>query len=75
MTKNFKNMSLVQIQQLAEKNRMASKNEMDAEMKKRGITPSKKKKNYTFVDRSDDPKIISASHRTIFQEMKRKPFS
>ena len=75
MAKDFKNMSLIQIQRFAEKNRMASKDEMDAEMKKRGITPSKKKKNYTFVDRSDDPKIISAGHRTIFQEMKRKPFS
>jgi hypothetical protein len=67
-------MSLKQIQQLAEKNRRASKDEMDAEMKKRGITSSKKKKNYVHVDRSEDPSIRTAGHRTIFQEMKKKPY-
>ncbi|KKM82891.1 hypothetical protein LCGC14_1314820 [marine sediment metagenome] len=67
-------MSLKQIQQLAEKNRRASKDEMDAEMKKRGITSSKKKKKYVHVDRSEDPRIATAGHRTIFQEMKKVPF-
>ena len=75
MTKNFKNMSVEQIRQLAEKNRQASRTEMDAEMKKRGITQSKTKTKYVHVDRSEDPKISQADHRTIFNAMKKLPYS
>ncbi|KKM08035.1 hypothetical protein LCGC14_1727890 [marine sediment metagenome] len=37
----------------------------------RGLT---KKKKYVHVDKSEDPSLRSAGHRTIFQEMKKKPY-
>lgn len=75
MTKNFKNMSLKQLQQFAEKNRISSKTCADEEYEKRGITKGKQKKREVYVDRSEDPKIKSTDHRTLFTAMKKAPFS
>ena len=74
MTKDFKNLTPKQIELLAIKNREASRNEMlDEELDKRGIKKTKKNKG-VYVDRSVDPTIGGADHRTLFKEMKKKPY-
>jgi len=78
MKKSFSNLTQKQIERLAEKNRLASQKErlVEAEKDKRGMTGKKKtKRDYVYVDRSEDPSVRSADHRTIFKEMKQRPFS
>ena len=78
MKKSFNNLSPKQIERLAEKNRLASQKAglVEEEKEKRGMKEKKKgDRDYMYVDRSEDPSIMKADHQTIFQEMKRKPFS
>lgn len=78
MKKSFSRLNTKQIEQLAEKNRLASQTQrlVEEEKDKRGRVGKKKvKKDYVYVDRSEDPSIAGAGHRTIFNAMKKKPFS
>ena len=77
MKKSFNNLSAKQIEQLANKNRLASQKQrlVEKEKEKRGMTGKTKVKNYVYVDRSEDPSVMGASHRTIFNAMKQRPFS
>lgn len=74
MKKFSNNLTPKQIKRLAEKNRLASQKQrlVEEEKDKRGM---KGKKKRDYVDRSEDPSVMTADHRTIFQEMKQKPFS
>jgi len=71
--KTFKDLSPKQIEQLARKRREPSQKELDEEMKKRGVT-RENKTSHTYVDRSKDPLIADADHRSIFKEMKKPPY-
>ncbi len=78
MKKSFRNLTPQQIVRLAEKNRMASeKNRLvDIEKGKRGMKgQAKSKKKHVYVDRSEDPSVKNADHRSIFQTMKQRPYS
>ena len=77
MNKPFKVMSTKQIEQLAKKNRLASQKQrlVEEEKDKRGMTGKMKVKKHVYVDRSEDPLVMGASHRTIFNAMKKRPFS
>ena len=70
-------MSTKQIEQLAKKNRLASQKQrlVEEEKDKRGMTGKMKVKKHVYVDRSEDPLVMGASHRTIFNAMKKRPFS
>lgn len=74
MPKTFKDLTPQQVENLARKNREKSLNEVDEEYEKRGIKKQNKNKT-VYVDRSEDPEIMRAGHQTIFQEMKKKPYS
>jgi len=73
MGKTFKDLSPKQVEALARKNREASQQEVNEELKKRGVD-KKKQISYVYVDRSEDPKISNADHRSIFKEMKKRPY-
>ena len=75
--KKFSNLSPKQIERLAEKNRAKSQDQrlVEEEKEKRGKGKKGQEKKHVYVDRSEDPSVMSASHRTIFNEMKQKPFS
>ena len=77
MKKSFNNLSTKQIERLAEKNRLASQKQrlVEEEKNKRGTEKKKVKRDYVQVDRSKDPSVKEADHRTIFNAMKQKPFS
>ena len=77
MKKSFSNLSTKQIERLAKKNRLASQKQrlVEEEKNKRGTKEKKVKRDYVYVDRSEDPSVKESDHRTIFNAMKQKPFS
>jgi hypothetical protein len=70
---DFKNLTPKQIELLAIKNREASRSQTNEEKEKRGGKKTKVKRT-VYVDRTTDPTFDGIDHRSLFKEMKKKPF-
>lgn len=62
-----------QLEKLATKNREASQKKFREEQEKRGVDKPKET-GYIYVNRSVDPKFEDVDHRSLFREMKKKPY-